>query len=167
MQHHIHAVHTAADGTIKDPISVFRGGENSSSSLLSEATVTEEEDEENGPTVESTVTVKQEPIDEESNVEVIETPELQEEVLPPKTSLRKYAMLKPRISRANSNNNKPSNPQPRVQRKRTPDWKSMPVTGINNKTDHRSKFKIYNKKTMKLVGKDGKRKFVYLFKSFH
>ncbi|CAG5080845.1 Oidioi.mRNA.OKI2018_I69.PAR.g9719.t1.cds [Oikopleura dioica] len=165
MQHHIHAVHTAADGTIKDPISVFRGGESSSSSLLSEATVTEEDEDETGPTVEPTVTVKQEPIDEESNVEVIETPELQAEILPSKS----LPILKPKInlknlSRPSSNNNKTPSQQPRVvQKKRTPDWKSMPVTGINNKTDHRSKFKIYNKKTMKLVGKDGKLiDFVYM-----
>ena len=103
------------------------------SALQDQATVTEE------ATVEPAVEVKQEPMDDFESVEVIETP------VPEATRQEK------RIKAGKT-----------PKKHRTPDWRAMPVTGINNKTDHRSKFKIYNKKTMKLVGKDGKRKCQFL-----
>jgi len=135
MKHHIHSVHTNPDGSIKDPISTF-----SKNPDVIQATVTDD------ATVEPAVEVKQEPMDDSEIVEVIETPEPV-----PETSIQGKRRMQ-------------GNSTTKTQKKsRTPDWRAMPVTGINNKTDHRSKFKIYNKKTMKLVGKDGKLiDFVYM-----
>lgn len=137
MKHHIHSVHSNPDGSIKEPISAFTKNPDA---LKNHATVTEE------ATVEPTVSVKQEPMDESDTVEVIETPVSEATVQEIRTASRRMPAAA------------------KMQKKqRTPDWRAMPVTGINNKTDHRSKFKIYNKKTMKLVGKDGKLiDFVYM-----
>lgn len=133
MKHHIHSVHSNPDGSIKEPISAFTKNPDA---LKNHATVTEE------ATVEPTVSVKQEPMDESDTVEVIETPVSEATVQEIRTASRRMPAAA------------------KMQKKqRTPDWRAMPVTGINNKTDHRSKFKIYNKKTMKLVGKDGQCKF--------
>ena len=135
MKHHIHSVHTNPDGSIKDPISVFS---KNISALQDQATVTEDP----GATVEPAVEVKQEPMDDFESVEVIETPVPEEKIQEKRTTGRRAGIQ--------------AGPAKTPKKHRTPDWRAMPVTGINNKTDHRSKFKIYNKKTMKLVGKDGK-----------
>ena len=137
MKHHIHSVHTNPDGSIKDPISVFS---KNISALQDQATVTEE----SVATVEPAVEVKQEPMDDFESVEVIETPVPEAKIQEKRTTGRRAGIQ--------------AGAAKTPKKHRTPDWRAMPVTGINNKTDHRSKFKIYNKKTMKLVGKDGKRK---------